>query len=58
MQLLLEADADPNDSRDGQGTVLQIAAFMGYELIVILLLDANADVSLYCNGYFDGVGHP
>ena len=57
MRLLLEADADPNDSRDGQGTVLQIAAFMGYELIVILLLNANADVNLYCNGYCDGVGH-
>ena len=58
MRLLLEADADPNDPGDGRGTVLQIAAFMGYELIVILLLDANADVNLYCDGYFDGVRHP
>ena len=36
VQLLLEAlaGADPNDLREGLGTVLQIAAFKGNELIV------------------------
>ena len=29
MQLFLEAGADPNDSREGWGAVLQVAAFRG-----------------------------
>ena len=58
VQLLLEAGADPNDIRESLGTVLQIAAFQGYELIVKHLLKANADVNLHCEGDFDGVRHP
>ena len=58
MQLFLEAGADPNDSKEGSGTALQIAALRGSELIAKHLLEANADVNLYCEGYFDGVRHP
>ena len=58
MRLLLEAGADPNDSREGCGTVLQIAAFNGNELIVKHLLEANADVDLRYRGNFYGVRHP
>ena len=57
VQLLLEANADPNDSMDdGEGTVLQVAAFWGEDLIVKLLLEANADVDLHCEGAIDDVG--
>ena len=58
VKLLLEANADPNDSKDGQGTVLQIAAFRGEELMVKQLLEANADVNLHCEGEIDDVGYP
>ena len=58
IQLLLEAGADPNDPREGQGTALQIAAFKGYELIAKQLLEANADANLRCEGDFGGVRHP
>ena len=58
MQLLLEAGADPNDSREGQGTFLQVAAFLGSESTVRLLLEANTDVNLQWEGEFDGVRHP
>ena len=47
VQLLLEADANPNNSREGHGTALQ-----GYELIATHLLEAKADVNLH------GVRHP
>ena len=55
MQLLLEANADPNDSREVWGTVLQAAASLGNELIVKHLLKANADVNLHCGANFNGV---
>ena len=55
MQLLLNAGANPNDSREGRGTVLQTAAFNGNELIVKQLLEANADVNLHCVGDFHAV---
>ena len=58
MQLLLEAGADPNDSREGRGTVLQVAAYWDNELIVKHLLGAKADVNLRCEGHFRGVRHP
>ena len=58
MQLLLEANADPNDSIEGRGTVLQIAAFRGSEFIVKHLLEANADVNLHYGVDFGGVRHP
>ena len=58
MQLLLEANADPNNSKEGWGTVLQIAAFKGNELIVKHLLTANADANLPCGGTFNGVRDP
>ena len=58
VQLLLQAGADPNDSRDGLGTVLQVAAFKGNELVATHLLEANADVNLHFEGSFDGVRHP
>ena len=58
VQLLLEANADPNDSRDGWGTVLQVAASKGNELIVKHLLKANADVNLHCGGDFSKVRDP
>ena len=58
IQLLLEAGADPNDSREGQGTVLQVASYWGNESTVKRLLEANADVNLQCEGDFDGVSHP
>ena len=48
VQLLLEAGANPNYSRRGQETALQIAAFMGNELIAKHLLEAKADVDLQC----------
>ena len=57
VQILLEANADPNDSKEGWGTVLQVAAFRGSELIVKYLLEANADVNLHYEGDFDGVRH-
>ena len=55
LQLLLEAGANPNYSRDGLGTALQVAAFGGNELIAKHLLEANADVNLQCEGDFYGV---
>ena len=58
VQLLLEAGADPNDSKEGRGTVLQIAAFRGSRLTVECLLESNADVNLHCEGDFGGVRHP
>ena len=58
VQLLLGANADPNNSRDGWGTALQIAAFKGNELIVKHLLEASADVNLRCGGDFSGVRSP
>ena len=58
VQLLLEANADPNDTMEDRGTVLQIAAFWGNELIVKHLLEANADVNLHYEGDFGGVRHP
>ena len=58
MKLLLEANADPNDSKDGQATVLQIASFRGEELMVKHLLEANADVNLHCEGEIDDVRYP
>ena len=58
MQLLLEANADPNNSRDGWGTALQIAAFKGNELIIKYLLEAGADINLRCEGDLDGVRDP
>ena len=57
VQLLLEAGADPNDSRGGWGTALQIAACNGNILIVKQLLEADADVNLHCEGDFHGVRH-
>ena len=48
--LLLEAGTDPNDSREGWGTVLQVATFKGDELIVKHLLKANANVNLHGKG--------
>ena len=58
MQLLLEAGADPNDSREGWGSVLQVAAYRGDEFIVKHLLEAKADVNLQCEGEFEDVRHP
>ena len=58
VQLLLEAGADPNYSREGQGTALQIAAFGDNELIAKHLLEAKADVKLQCEGDFYGVRQP
>ena len=58
VQLLLEAGADPNDSREGHGTVLQVAIYWGIESIVKCLLEAGADVNRRCEGEFDGVRHP
>ena len=58
VQLLLEAGADPNDSREGQGTVLQAASYRGSESTVKRLLGANADVNLQCEWDFDSVRHP
>ena len=57
MQLLLEAGADPNDSREGWGSVLQVAAYSGSELIVKHLLEAKADVDLQHDVDFN-VRHP
>ena len=58
VQLLLEAGANPNYSREGLGTALQMAAFLGNELIAKHLLEAKADVNLQCEGDFRGVRHP
>ena len=58
MQILLKANADPNDSIEGRGTVLQIAAFRDSKLIVKHLLEANAAVNLQCEGDFYGVRQP
>ena len=58
MQLLLEANADPNGSREGCGTALQIATFKGNELIIKHLLEASTDVNLHCEGDFGGVRSP
>ena len=58
MQLLLEANADPNNSRDGWGNALQIAAFKGNELIIKYLLKASTGVNLHCEGDFGGVRDP
>ena len=58
VQLLLEAGANPNYPREGQGTALQLAAFKGNELIAKHLLEANADIDLQCEGDFYGVRQP
>ena len=58
MQLLLEANADPNDSREGSGTVLQVAVFKGNELIIKHLLEASTDVNLHCGWDFGDVRDP
>ena len=58
VQLFLEAGANPNYSREGQGTSLQISAFNGNELITKHLLEAKADVKLQCEGDFRGVRQP
>ena len=58
IQLLLEAGADPNESREGEGTVLQIATSYSDESIVKSLLEAKADVNLKCEGDFHGVSQP
>jgi ankyrin repeat protein len=58
VQLLLEANADPNASGGLCGTALQIAAFQGNELIVKLLLEAKANVNLKCVAKFGNVKHP
>ena len=58
VQLLLEAGADPNDSKEGWGTALQIAAFKGNELITKHLPEANADANLHCKGVFGSVRYP
>ena len=57
MQLLLEEGADPNEVREGWGTALEIAAFMGSKVIAKHLLGANADINLHCEGDFHGVRH-
>ena len=54
----LEAGADPNDSKEGFGTALQVAAFKGNDLIVKYLLEANADVNLHCEGVSGDVRDP
>jgi hypothetical protein len=51
----IEADADPNDLTEGWGTVLQVSAFKGNELIVKHLIEANADVNLHSKGDFSHV---
>ena len=58
MQLLLGAGADPNGSREGQATALQVASYWGNESTVKRLLEANADANLQCEGHFRGVRHP
>ena len=58
VQLLLEAGANSNYSREGQGTALQLAAFKGKESIVKHLLEASAAVDLQCEGDFRGVSQP
>ena len=58
VKLLLKAKATPNDSIQGWGTVLQVAAFRGSELIAKHLLEAKADVNLHYAGNFGGVRHP
>ena len=58
VQLLLEANADPNDSKEGWGAALQIAALRGNELIARHLLEAKSDVNLHCEWHFGGVRHP
>ena len=58
VQLLLEAGADPNDSREGWGTVLQVAAHWGDEPTVKHLLKARSDVNLQCEVDFYGVRQP
>ena len=58
MQLLLGAGADSNNIREGLGTILQVAAFKGNELIVKHLLEADSDVNIHCEGNFYGVRHP
>ena len=55
---MLEANANPDDIRQGWGTVLQFAAIQCREPIVKYLLEAKADVNLHCKGYFGGVRHP
>ena len=58
VQLLLEAGADPNYSREGQVTALQVAAYWGSKSTVKCLLEAKADVNLQWEGEFYGVRHP
>lgn len=55
---MLEANADPNDTTEDGGTVLQDAAYQGDDLIVKFLLEANADVNSHCEKNVHGVGHP
>ena len=57
VQLLLEANADPNGATEDGGTILQIAAFRGKELVVETLLEANADTNRYFEVDFDQVRH-
>ena len=56
VRLLLEADADPNDSGKGCRTALQIAALHGCELSCKHLLKANADVNLGYKATFRSEG--
>ena len=58
VQLLLKAGADPNNLMEGWGTVLQIAAFEGNELIVKHLLEASTDANPHCDGTFGEVRDP
>ena len=58
VQLLLKAGADPNEILEGSGTVLQLAAVKGNELMLKHLLEANADVNLHCEGHLGSVRHP
>ena len=58
VKLLLKAGADPNNSKEGHGTVLQVAAYWGRESTVKFLLEAKADVNLQCEGDFYGVRYP
>ena len=58
VRLLLEANADPDNSKDDWGTALQVAASKGNELIVKHLLKANADVNLHCVGNIGNVSDP
>ena len=58
VELLLEANADLNSSRDGWGTSLQIGASKGNEFVIRHLLEGSTDVNLHCKGDFGGVRDP